>query len=196
MPSATFSSSFLYPSIHPLVLRTLIYNNTHSNITFIYKTQSISTISKPTNLNLSKCSSTSSPLPLPPWPPSQLPLSKFLRLLEFRSNININNIRRTVTVYACPSSTGLASAAASSGSSAGESSGLTSGESSPSGVAAASGVAAPTASSGVVSSATGTSSPIAYATGAAGHIQVSAFGMVVAGAVALVCLPSTIHCLS
>ncbi|TGO65093.1 hypothetical protein BCON_0004g00900 [Botryotinia convoluta] len=112
----------------------------------------------------------------------------------------------TVTVYACPSSTGLSGSAATAGSSAGESSGITSGStgsssgessgltsgSNPSGVAAASGVAAPTASSGVVSSPSGTSSPIAYATGAAGHIQVSAFGMVVAGAVALVRFPFTI----
>ena len=132
---------------------------------------------------------------MPLWPPSQLPLSKFFRLRKFRSNFSINNICRTVTVYACPSSTGLsgsaATAGASSGSSAGDSSGLTSG-SNPSGVAAASGVAAPTASSGVVSSPSGTSSPIAYATGAAGHIQVSAFGMVVAGAVALVCFSSTV----
>ncbi|KAI9641133.1 hypothetical protein NHQ30_010563 [Ciborinia camelliae] len=75
----------------------------------------------------------------------------------------------TVTVYACPSATGV-------------SSGVTS-----------SGVAAPSvASTGVVTSPTGTTSPIAYATGAAGHMQVSAFGMVVAGAVALVCLLPTI----
>ncbi|KAF7878879.1 hypothetical protein EAF04_000082 [Stromatinia cepivora] len=90
----------------------------------------------------------------------------------------------TVTVYACPSSTGLSGSAATAGASSGSSTGESSG-SSPSGVAAASGVAAPTASSGVVTSPSGTSSPIAYATGAAGHIQASAFGMVVAGAVAL-----------
>ncbi|KAB8302034.1 hypothetical protein EYC80_005486 [Monilinia laxa] len=87
----------------------------------------------------------------------------------------------TVTVYACPSATGPGYAAP-TGSSAGESSGITG--SNPGGVASPSGVAAPTASTGVVTSPTGTSSPIAFA-GAAGHIQVSAFGMVVAGAVAL-----------
>ncbi|ESZ98891.1 hypothetical protein SBOR_0749 [Sclerotinia borealis F-4128] len=89
----------------------------------------------------------------------------------------------TVTVYACPSSTGISSSVPTAGASSGESSGLTSGESS--GSAVASGVAVPTASSGVVTGASGTSSPIAYANGAADHIHASAFGLVVAGAVAL-----------
>jgi hypothetical protein len=83
-----------------------------------------------------------------------------------------------VTVYACPTSSGLAA------SSTGASSGLTvPGAAGSSGYASPSGTAAAT---GTVSGATGTTSPIAYATGAASNVQVSAFGMVVAGAVALV----------
>lgn len=68
----------------------------------------------------------------------------------------------TVTVYACPSSTSVAS------------------------VASTAGVASSTiASTGVVTAPTSTGSPIAYATGAASLNGVSAFGMIVAGGVAL-----------
>ncbi|PQE20021.1 hypothetical protein CJF31_00006553 [Rutstroemia sp. NJR-2017a BVV2] len=93
------------------------------------------------------------------------------------ASVAVADVTTTVTVYACPTSSGLAA------SSTGASSGLTvPGAAGSSGYAAPSGTAAAT---GTVSSATGTTSPIAYATGAASNVQVSAFGMIVAGAVAL-----------
>lgn len=85
--------------------------------------------------------------------------------LELSISLSMLKRHRTVTVYACPSST-----------------------STPLGVASSTpGVASATiASTGVVTAPTATGSPITYATGAASLNGVSALGLFVAGGVALV----------
>ena len=114
-----------------------------------------------TNLQPSKCNSRSSPS-LPPWLPL-LPLESEL-ISRYRCRFGILTIsERTVTVYACPSSSISAAGYASS-------------------TVAAVGTVG---STGVVTSATPTGSPITYA-GAGSMNGVSAFGLTVAGVVALV----------
>lgn len=85
--------------------------------------------------------------------------------LDLAISLMILTRYRTVTVYACPSSTSASLGVASS----------------------TLGVASSTiASTGVVTAPTATGSPITYATGAASLNGVSALGLFVAGGVALV----------
>jgi hypothetical protein len=108
------------------------------------------------NLRQPKSSSRPSSLsPSPPWPPPKS-LSECPSISGHFQHTD--DISRTVTVYACPTTM-----------------------SSSAGVAPAS-----IASTGVVTAPTAAGSPIAYATGAASMKGVSALAAVVAGGVALV----------
>lgn len=149
--------------ITTLVFNQLLNHSFNHNFPLTLLRPFKNTSPKPTQTNLqpSKCNSRSSPS-LPPW----LPLLSLESELssKYRCQFRILTIlERTVTVYACPSSSISAAGYASS-------------------TVAAVGTVG---STGVVTSATPTGSPITYA-GAGSMNGVSAFGLTVAGVVALV----------
>jgi hypothetical protein len=156
-----YSLFFLHPrsphSFDKYLIRSL---NNNINRTPLPTLQNPNT--SPTNPNKSNkpstCNSDSLPLSSPPWLLLLLQESELPRSIDLSRKLTRP---RTVTVYACPTSTSSTLGYASS----------------------------TIASTGVVTAATATGSPITYATGAASMNGVSALGLFVAGGVALVSSP-------